>query len=1290
MQEINLFEHNEEGYNQLIKKTKESNFAFLERATGTGKSYILLKYMATRMQNKRILLVTMHDTMANQFFNKDMPALGIDKNSFKTVDYILYASLPKHSADWYTNNYDAIFFDEAHHCGANKWGEIVEDIRDQIKASTDKKMIGVTATATRYLDSYTNVCEKYFENQMCSQLGIVESMMRKLLPVPYYININKTSQNLIGTIERKLNRIPKDEITKELKEKTNQYKEELEKEESIPILLKKHGVKPGEKYIFFCSGIEEISNKIEEAKAWFKDIGEIETYKMHSLQRKEKNAKELNEFEKDNKNTIKLMFSVDMFNEGLHIKNVDGLFLARKTTSPIIYLQQIGRALSFSARKDQIKIFDIVGNATNIKIVYEIYKELIAKSKEQEVLGNNIDYYKDIINKFRIIDAGSKQIDQLTEIQSFIDENYIQKDKIEKAILSLKAYTKIINGNFMDMLRKNEIEKEQKENYRILKSNEKILKLEHFIELNKMGITISDYQLDPKEFEKIEKYGSIKNAEIQELKQFLNSYNMYCSKYSKRPDNSEEIAKEYRKKLIKYIKSSMLKNHLKNANYPLNLEELIILGNYPPQGMINEYIHKINEKYKAGTQLDELEIIIFRRLKNRQLIENQNIEIKVPNNIVLKISKSIIVIEKYLQEYPGQTFNNIKDFDYDKDLFNALKCIYRDCEYVTNHQFKRLLELGIKLPKKIDMTIEERQKLLGKFESIAEMNKVLKITETKKICNFINDLKRRPSSTINEEKQLAATYKKIFTGKNYAGMKKIIQALTDNEIELNLEEKMKCKFGFTREELANIKNEIINHLYFNNNDTFNYEKIKSQIVVLYYNEYIDNKQKNIYRKTAQIIETCLKSDDNNKVKFELTKNISLIPYNILEYIEKKFNIKINIKKDNYINIAEKLYTKEKEKFDKYYEYIKENKKRPERDTKLARDYINFLVGCTQADKMYHINKLNFMRIPITKEELYILKQITNKDLIELYKELEDYKNQGKEFDYIQEEIYRKTKQKIAEGRQEWIKTTKDETVKSIDYIERESNKDFISSANEALKNKLVEALKSKIEENPNVTIDYSKILVTETDRKELEAYRLVLLAKINIKKLIAKMEKEQKSYYELLNSKNLEKLEKYKNILKRNQNMLLVNKLEELNKKLSQNYNMIDKEKFISEYLNFIKENKRIPQAENSELEYNLVKNYNIITKIISPEENKTFLNAIKKELSETKRSDFYEKFINFINENERFPNKIGDSKEEIELAQEYQLKGSRLKPEQRKVITELQRKYQKNTIEYVQRKRGK
>lgn len=35
-----------------------------------------------------------------------------------------------------------------------------------------------------------------------------------------------------------------------------------------------------------------------------------------------------------------------MLNEGIHVDDVDGVILLRPTVSPIIYLQQIGRALS--------------------------------------------------------------------------------------------------------------------------------------------------------------------------------------------------------------------------------------------------------------------------------------------------------------------------------------------------------------------------------------------------------------------------------------------------------------------------------------------------------------------------------------------------------------------------------------------------------------------------------------------------------------------------------------------------------------------------------------------------------------------------------------------------------------------------------------------------------------------------------------------------------------------------------------------------------------------------------
>ena len=84
----------------------------------------------------------------------------------------------------------------------------------------------------------------------------------------------------------------------------------------------------------------------------------------------------------EKRNEISLMFAVDIFNEGFHINGVDGVLMFRKTKSPIIYFQQLGRALSFSARKKQIKIFDFVDNISDNDVIYELYKEIIAEAKK--------------------------------------------------------------------------------------------------------------------------------------------------------------------------------------------------------------------------------------------------------------------------------------------------------------------------------------------------------------------------------------------------------------------------------------------------------------------------------------------------------------------------------------------------------------------------------------------------------------------------------------------------------------------------------------------------------------------------------------------------------------------------------------------------------------------------------------------------------------------------------------------------------------------------------------------
>jgi superfamily II DNA or RNA helicase/HKD family nuclease len=58
---------------------------------------------------------------------------------------------------------------------------------------------------------------------------------------------------------------------------------------------------------------------------------------------------------------LNAVFSVDLFNEGIDVPNVDTLLLLRPTDSPVLFLQQLGRGLRRSLKKDFCTVLDFVG-----------------------------------------------------------------------------------------------------------------------------------------------------------------------------------------------------------------------------------------------------------------------------------------------------------------------------------------------------------------------------------------------------------------------------------------------------------------------------------------------------------------------------------------------------------------------------------------------------------------------------------------------------------------------------------------------------------------------------------------------------------------------------------------------------------------------------------------------------------------------------------------------------------------------------------------------------------------
>ncbi len=1269
MDDISLFPHNEEGYKALINGLEDDNFAFLERATGTGKSPIMIKYLANNMIGKRVLWVTMHDAMFNQLVNRDMPSFHTSKDLYEKLDCVLYSSLPKHDANWYFENYDCFIFDEAHHCGASKWGEVVAGLRDLVTLSDDKKMIGITATGIRYLDDYMDVAKEYFNGNVVSRLSISEAILKEILPAPFYVNFNRNYEEELLKVETKLYRLRQYHELDGIREQVRNLRKTTSIQYNIGNLMKNYDIKSGEKYIVFCKDIDDLIRKIEEVKYWFKDIDDIKVYDVHSGKKNSDNQKEINKFETDDSNSLKIMLAVDMFNEGLHIKNVDGIFMLRKTSSPILYLQQLGRVLSFASRKKQVKVFDLAGNATSIDIIYNLYKELLTETKEKiKEEKDNVGYYEKIVNRFKIIEEGTEVIDSLTRINEFLDDNYFNKENIKKYINILKIYCENLSGNFMYLLKNHQIDKEHLAIYRNLQKLADKLTIDDFLELNRLGIIIINAQTDDEELEKIKKYGSLKKARDIELDTFMKEYNSYYIIHNER-NNQEDIVLKYRN-ILSSINYKVLNKYLKDANYPLNIEEKLLLRDFPEKEEIDAYLEMIKHKYLNGIELDMLEERSLNMI-SRIISLKEYPELKsILDNKVLQIDGYLKILKEYLDEHPDE-YLALNNSVLDERIKKALRNLHKYAIYVTNKQFELLLELNIELPKKINMTYEKRKELLGEYQSFYEKEEAFNKISCNKIKEFIKKNKRRPDEV--KESELYKKYQTFFEGKTSYWTKVITNTLEENDVTLTLDEKIVSNSVLNQDELSMLYDKVMEEIKNGQIDNFEYEFFVKKIRILKKSDFIDEGLFKILLRTATLINYL--NGNNHEYQKEMVKrylhsNQSIIPYHLISYIYENYGIYLsNVKSEEnaYLNIAERRYRENIKKRDLFLEYVRTYHKRPEENSKESHYIRDYLASASSIEIKKYISTLNNLGIPLSIEELYLNGDMSLDEAKELYSEIILKRRQNERMDKLDVLLYKKLNPKFYHNGRD----------------------DSIHDLNKELKKKTMFELKKEIAANPRKELDFKDIYLLESEKEELKEYRMILLGKIMFQEMINKLVKTKKTLRELLNEEEMQSLEEL--IIfseKKQENLDLINEINRINRKNTLENNHINVQDFINEYLLYIKNNGKEPQMGMDIESDVLVRKYLLIKDVMTKEEKSAFSSMVKKSLSGFQKEDFYDDFVSFIKENERFPSAIGDTPFEIDLAEKYQIYGNKLDKEKRQVINRLLKKCQMNTIRYFEKKK--
>jgi len=439
---IQLQAHNSIAFKKYKKDTSDKKA--IVHATGTGKSYLIAK-VAQHNYPKKIGIIS-----SSTFILSQQEKIIGDLDNIKYMTY--HKSSIEKNINEISENLDLLLLDEYHRVGASIWGEGIAKIQEKCD---NLELVGFSATNVRYLDNKRDMSSEIFDSNVISSITLTEAISKSILPTPRYVtgiyDISETINNYKEKIDKtKMSSGNKNELIESLSGLSVNW----EKMSNASSIISDNVSNYSGKYIVFCESIEHISSMKLKLQEWINDAYnsrfgnilpyKINTFEMNSSKRKSENDKALFDFEnKRNNESLNILFTVDMLNEGKHINNIDGAFLFRRTESPILFYQQIGRVFSASDNSSPL-IIDMVGNINAIHgnlFSDDLCNQFLVENKRRKELG-----LSELSIDSKIIGYNDQVLSKISEIDAFIsspertfDESYeiLEKYKNENGHLNV-------------------------------------------------------------------------------------------------------------------------------------------------------------------------------------------------------------------------------------------------------------------------------------------------------------------------------------------------------------------------------------------------------------------------------------------------------------------------------------------------------------------------------------------------------------------------------------------------------------------------------------------------------------------------------------------------------------------------------------------------------------------------------------------------------------------------------------------------------------------------------------
>lgn len=457
-------------------RNKGEKKALIIAATGSGKTY-LSAFDVKKFEAKTILFLVHRENIlikAKQSFENILPEInsfglytGNKKEQDKNYLFSTIQTMSSNFLEFSQDFFEYIIIDEAHHVASPSYKKILDYFKP-------KFLLGLTATSNR-MDG--NSIYEVFDENIALDIRLNEALENNLIVPFHYYGINDIQSIDYENVD--LTRI--DLLAKLLSvnkrvdfiiDKMNFYSNSGNKRKILGFCVSKD----------HCNFMSEEFNK--------KGINSITLTSEDSISKREDSIKRL-ENEND---SLEVIFTVDIFNEGIDIPSINMVLFLRPTNSPIIFVQQLGRGLRKYKNKEFLTVLDFIGNHKKAYLIALalVGNKMIDKESIKLSIENNFADFKnafismDEISKNRILEQINKEnFNQL----KYLKEQYFEVKNIlgkVPTLIDFLQFEDVINPlkfideskSYIEFLAKVEENKKLKE----LVLNENFVKAIRFIE----------------------------------------------------------------------------------------------------------------------------------------------------------------------------------------------------------------------------------------------------------------------------------------------------------------------------------------------------------------------------------------------------------------------------------------------------------------------------------------------------------------------------------------------------------------------------------------------------------------------------------------------------------------------------------------------------------------------------------------------------------------------------------------------------------------------------------------